>query len=63
VFYVINSQGGEFELIPVMVNAGFVQMVPDTGTLFYDSTVPDPTIEEKTHYIKENEILIVSGRL
>jgi hypothetical protein len=53
----------EFALIPVMVNTGFVQIVPDTGTLFYESTVPGTAIESKTHYIKENLILIVSERL
>jgi hypothetical protein len=46
-----------------MVDAGFVQMVPNTGTLFYDSAVPGTAVEEKIYYIKENEILIVSGML
>jgi hypothetical protein len=63
VFYVIDSQGSEFALIPVMVDAGFVQMVPNTGTLFYDLTVPSTAVDEKIHYIKENEIPIVSGML
>ena len=45
-FYVIDSRSGEFALISVMVDAEFVQMAPDTGTLFYDSTLPGTAIEE-----------------